>query len=309
VAVNDLVVHPRENDLVLGTHGRGVWILDDVTAIQELTPDVMASEAHLFTPGTAEQIRYESETGHTGDMVFRGQNPPRGAVIDYWLGGAVSADSLELTVLDADGNVIREVEADTARGVNRVTWDLRHERLRSAAPDDAPAWQRQGPGGPLVVPGDYTVRLTVNGESQERSLEVREDPRVDLDGEARRAWTATLHEIASLHDSVAARVKELNELVEDRPNPADEDPFRGSGDEEARERWAALETQEHREIAWQAAELLDRIGGLYWRVSSWTGEPTADQTSRLEFYREMAAELAPAVREVVEEESAGAEER
>ncbi|MFC1500380.1 WD40/YVTN/BNR-like repeat-containing protein [Candidatus Zixiibacteriota bacterium] len=85
VAVNDLLVHPRDNDLVLGTHSRGIWILDNVNAIQELKPDVIASRSHLFTIEPAMMIRIAGEKAHTGDMIFRGENPPVGAIIDFWI--------------------------------------------------------------------------------------------------------------------------------------------------------------------------------------------------------------------------------
>ena len=297
LAVNDLLIHPRENDLVLGTHGRGIWILDDVSAFQELDADVMSSAAHVFSIREASQIRRADVTGHKGDMVFRGENPPVGAIVDYWLDETRGAGDVRLTVLGPDGGVVRELEPDTARGVNRVVWDLRHEPLTSAAPDDAPAWQREGDDGPLVVPGTYTVRLTVDGQRHEQTVEVVEDPRLDVAPDVREEWTATLLEIGELHDRVAADVKRLEELV---AGAEDDDPFRGSGDEESRERWATLPDQRSRDVAWRAAELLDRIEGLYGDVEDWTGEMTADQRSRLEFYREKADELAPQIDEVVE---------
>ncbi len=94
VAFNDLVIHPRDNDLVLATHGRGVWILDQINVLQEITPAIVASSAHLFTIEPASMIRYEGEKGHTGDMIFHGDNPPAGAVIDYYLQDSVEDDDI-----------------------------------------------------------------------------------------------------------------------------------------------------------------------------------------------------------------------
>ena len=88
LAINDFAIHPRDNDLVLATHGRGLWILDNLSALQELTPAVLASDAHLFPIERAKMIRYSNPKAHMGDMVFRGQNPPAGAIIDYYLRGA-----------------------------------------------------------------------------------------------------------------------------------------------------------------------------------------------------------------------------
>ena len=83
---NDLVIHPRDNDLVLASHGRGIWILDKINALQELTPQVIGFAAHLFTVAPAYQIRQTNLKAHTGDMWFRGDNPANGALIDYWIG-------------------------------------------------------------------------------------------------------------------------------------------------------------------------------------------------------------------------------
>ncbi len=122
VAVNDLVIHPRDNDLVLATHGRGVWILDQVNAFQELTPTVAASASHLFSVEDAEQIRYRGERGHTGNMIFEGANPPNGAILDYWL--RTAGTEATLTVQDASGTPVATVRTSTNAGLNRAVWDL-----------------------------------------------------------------------------------------------------------------------------------------------------------------------------------------
>ena len=97
VAVNDLTIQSRENDLLLGTHGRGVWILDQINALQELNAEVMASALHVFTMEPAKQIRLRGEKAHAGDMVFRGSNPAVGALVDFWLADAHD-ESVQLMV-------------------------------------------------------------------------------------------------------------------------------------------------------------------------------------------------------------------
>ncbi|HET7276055.1 MAG TPA: hypothetical protein VFI91_12875, partial [Longimicrobiaceae bacterium] len=205
LAINDLVIHPRDNDLILGTHGRGVWILDQVNAIQEMTPAVLTSDAHLFTIEPAEQIRYAGEKAHTGDMIFRGENPPAGAIIDFYLREAPDSGDVAITIHDASGVEINRLELEAAAGINRAIWDLHYASL-PAAPGRR---GRGGPDGPLVVPGTYTARLTLNGRSYEQPVTVREDPRMACRGTPsgcpiRAEWTERLLVIADLYRAAVA---------------------------------------------------------------------------------------------------------
>ncbi|HSG49094.1 MAG TPA: hypothetical protein VLA43_14840, partial [Longimicrobiales bacterium] len=142
MAFNDLVVHPRDNDLVLATHSRGIWILDNVNALQELDPGVVASRAHLFTAEDAYQIRYRSERGHTGDMIFMGDNPPAGGIVDLWLGAGTDPETVSITVLDATRKTVAAIPAEGLRAgaVNRVVWNL-----RSALGNEQEGGAPQGP--------------------------------------------------------------------------------------------------------------------------------------------------------------------
>jgi photosystem II stability/assembly factor-like uncharacterized protein len=254
LAVNDLVVHPRDNDLVLGTHGRGVWILDDVAALQEMSPDVIAAAGHLFTPEPAEQIRFTNLKAHTGDMIFRGENPPAGGIIDYWL--ASPAGDVNLTIHDGQGREVRRLQPSRNRGVNRVTWDLRHAAIVSANGGSRLT-------GPLVAPGDYEVRLTVAGETSRRTMTVREDPRMDVPAADRRAWTETLLSIGDLFVRAAAVNATLTSSAD-------------------------LGTADDRR---QARELQNRLSRLYNEVGGYTGRPTADQRSQVEYFGQVVERL------------------
>ena len=197
LAINDLQVHPRDNDLVLGTHGRGIWILDDVNAIQQIG-FVDPGRAHVFAPEPATMIRYNGERGHTGDMIFEGDNPPAGAIVDVWVPAGVSAESMTLTVLDGQRMPVSTIpmspNAVEAGRVNRLVWNFRHSMEEGGAPR-----------GPMVVPGTYTLRLDVDGATaSEQQLVVHEDPRLEFDPAVRRMWTATLMENYALADEVSA---------------------------------------------------------------------------------------------------------
>ncbi|MGH9795810.1 MAG: VPS10 domain-containing protein [Candidatus Acidiferrales bacterium] len=141
VAVHDLVIHPRDNDLVAGTHGRGFWVLDDITPLQQLTPEVQAQAAHLFEQRPATIWEDQSRGGVRGHFYFAAPNPPyiperseaskvrgrleSGALINYYL--REPARDVVLTILDEEGNLVRTLDVVGNPGINRAVWDLRAE--------------------------------------------------------------------------------------------------------------------------------------------------------------------------------------
>ena len=266
VAVNDLVIHPRDNDLILGTHGRGIWILDNINALQEITPEVLGSQAHLFSMEVGEQIRYRSEKGHAGDMIFRGTNPAPGALIDFWLAGEVG--DVVLTILNQERGVVAILRTPGERGVNRVTWNLRH-----ADPDQA---ENETPRGPLVVPGHYIVRLEVDGSVSENTLEVREDPRIQVDAGTRRQWTEDLMTLGALARAASDGADEMEEVAE---RVESESSF-----PETLTTWAT-------DLLRQWNELQSRTRSLVREVEGWVGPLTQDQLSRQDYLQEMLGTL------------------
>jgi len=186
--VSGIVVQEHFNDLVISTYGRGFYILDDLAPIQQMTPEVMASASHLFPPRAAYRFRTITAPSSTYDDPTTGEDPQYGATINYYL-KAPAAQAPKITILDAKGRTVRTLTGSNAAGINRLTWDLRDEpgaqtRLLTS-PMYAP-YITVGPEGRvapgtsrlsvLVAPGTYTVRLSVGGLEQARSLEVRKDP-------------------------------------------------------------------------------------------------------------------------------------
>jgi photosystem II stability/assembly factor-like uncharacterized protein len=166
VRIDDVLVHPRDNDLVLATHGRSIWIMDDITALQGMSEQVLASNVHLFEPREAvlwkSDIRQERAV--TGDKNWTGENAPVGTVISYYL-GSVSDGEVSLQIIDPlTDEVIRNLDATSDAGLNRVHWDLRED---PEDPDDE--------FGGEVGPGVYQVRLVVDGEERVERVEVLED--------------------------------------------------------------------------------------------------------------------------------------
>lgn len=178
VAVRDLLVHPRDNDLVLGTHGRSIWIFDDAAAIQQMSAAVLEQPAALFAPKAGVRFaQYRQSTYGMGDKKFYGPNPPFGSPITYYLRD--KAQALKLEIVDGTGKVIRAIaKAPTEAGLNRVYWDLRYEgpHARGEKAEEDEEGFRGPPRGPLAIPGKYTVRLTVGSTVVEEPVEVKADP-------------------------------------------------------------------------------------------------------------------------------------
>ncbi|HEY5545294.1 MAG TPA: hypothetical protein VIK50_04515 [Gemmatimonadaceae bacterium] len=178
VRTDDIEVHPRDGDLIVGTHGRGVWIADDITALQQLTPAVLNADAYLFESRPAVAWLNDRKLGQqvTGQQVFRGENAPRGAAISYHLKSAASGP-VRIQISDVTGRVVRDLEGTGVQGINRVQWNLAPN-----APPGAQAGRGGGGGGGgggfgggSVPPGSYKVTLTVGSTTLTKTVEVLED--------------------------------------------------------------------------------------------------------------------------------------
>ncbi|MGB8579569.1 MAG: glycoside hydrolase [Candidatus Sulfotelmatobacter sp.] len=233
-SMRDLWIH--DNDLIVGTHGRSFWILDDITALREVKT-LSPSEAHLFTPAPAFRIQRDTytDTPLPPDEPFAA-NPPDGAILDYYLPHASSPVTLE--ILDARGQLVRKfsntdkpsvteeelkkqliplywlrpfqaLSADA--GMHRWVWDLhypapdstRHEYPISAIPGDTPRL----PLGPTAMPGTYTARLTVDGKNYSASFVLKMDPRV-------KTSTAGLERKFQLETRLASLLTQTSEAVQ-----------------------------------------------------------------------------------------------
>jgi photosystem II stability/assembly factor-like uncharacterized protein len=228
-SIRDLVV--KDDDLAVATHGRSFWILDDVSPLRQLQATTMASDVTLFAPQRATRVRWNKNTDTPIPQEEpAGENPPDGAIIDYWLKSP--ADVVTLEILDASGKLVRRFRstdtpeplvpdrnipdywirpapqlASTA-GMHRFVWDLHHptptapsfEYPISATYMNTP----REPRGPWALPGTYTVRLSANGRAVEQPLVVRMDPRVKTAPAALERQFALATQLANALDRVAA---------------------------------------------------------------------------------------------------------
>jgi len=220
VPVHDLVV--KDDDLVVATHGRAFWILDDLTPLRENASVHADTTAKLFPPRPAYRVRFPDAVDR---RVPGGDNPPSGATIYYYL-KTVPKDEVKLEILDAQDNVIKtyssvKKEEDAGpsewpdvqhlsetlpveEGLNRFPWNLRYEDPLKVPgtfyETDIP------PKGPMALPGTYHVRLTIGGQTQTASLEVRKDPRIEIS-------RADLEKQFELERQIARRLTALHKTV------------------------------------------------------------------------------------------------
>jgi photosystem II stability/assembly factor-like uncharacterized protein len=175
VAVRDLAIQPRDNDLILATHGRGMWIVDDITPLRHLTADLLSKEA-AFVSAQPVQQRIEAQGGWpAGAASFIGDNPASGAVITYYQKSRHLFGKLKIEIVDSKGNVVDELPGSTRRGLNRVVWTM---HLKPPHVPPAVQLSQAGTQGPRALPGVYTVRLEKNGQKYETQLTVGLDRRV-----------------------------------------------------------------------------------------------------------------------------------
>ena len=183
VRVDDILVHPRDNDLVVGTHGRSILIVDDITPLQQYTPEVAQGDAFLFEVRPAVQWLSDTQKSVTlaGTKHFRGQNPAPGTAISYYLPINLDGD-VSLSITQMDGEIVRTLTGPGDRGINRVQWNLRGD------PPPQPEGAEQAAGGrgggrggggqrqgPAVDAGTYLVTLEVGGMELTRSIVVEPD--------------------------------------------------------------------------------------------------------------------------------------
>jgi hypothetical protein len=213
VPVRDIALQAARDDMVLATHGRGLWIIDDISPLRSLSPEVLASPS-AFLPGRPVMQRTQGNGGWgDGDGTFTGPNPPDGAVIDYYQRTRHVFGKLKIEILDPKGQVIDELPASKRRGINRVVWSMRIKPPRTPA---AAQVAFNSAFGPRVPPGVYTVRMTDDGRVLEETIEVALDPRGGFtvaDRQAQFDAVMQAHALLNRMSGVVDRIKGLQRLA------------------------------------------------------------------------------------------------
>ena len=332
-AMRDLCIH--DTDLIVATHGRSFWILDDITPLREMTDAVASSSAYLFKPRTAYRIRRDTnpDTPLPPDEPAS-ENPPQGAIINYFLGASASG-AVTLEILDAQGKLVRRyastdkpkvTEADLAKtvdvplywlrkpkilsaaaGMHRWLWDLRypspetthHEYPISAIPHDTPRL----PLGPIVVPGEFTVRLSVNGHSFTEPLTVKLDPRLKVQPGSLEEQLQLETHLASLMNAGYEAVGEARSLLDGLNKTSEAEPSgRSPASTRTRQSNTALAHKVKTLLESGAesssapseptlARINGEVGSLYNEVDRADAKPTASQAAAAAEIERESAEL------------------
>ncbi len=309
VPVHDMVIQARENDLVLGTHGRGFWILDDMSILDELTPDVLVTEAHLArVRPTTQMHRIDRGRGSQGQRYFTAKNPPDGAIITYYVNPKTMADTdtstngalseshspnVQVDIVDAEGNLVRRLEprqGEEGTGVQRLVWDLRHALSFEPSEEEAFSFFTGNLRGAFVLPGSYRARLKVGEVERSTSITVEGDPLIAISDADRRAWHDTLLTLDGLFATVKAvlataetskeRLSDIESLLQDRSQPDSSLEEQVATTQEALEEvLIAIRGEGERSRAEQpgAPPLAEGVRQLYANIEIATARPTEEQ--------------------------------
>ncbi len=236
--VSGIVVQEHFNDLVISTYGRGFFILDDITALQQLTPQVLASDLHLFPTRAAYRFRPITAPSTTYDDPTVGENPKYGASINYYF-KTPPAGAVTISILDAKGQVVRTLAGPKDAGLNRAQWDLRSEPTKEVRMRTSPMYAphiRVGADGTrpalgaarnsmLMPPGVYTVKLSAGGRELTQPLTVRKDPNSggteeDIEAQTRmlvdiRDHLNTAADMVNLIEGIRSQIEGLHRVTAD----------------------------------------------------------------------------------------------
>ncbi len=300
VRVDDIQIHARDNALVLATHGRSVWVLDDLSPLERASENTLASDIHLFDVAPATHFRLYGRKGNTGHKWFAAPNPPYGAVINYYVKDKPK-DDVKISVTDKNGVVIRDLKGPKEAGLNRIVWDL---RLNPPAPP--PEGQGVGgggffgrPRGPRVMPGVYVLKISVGDKSATGNVLVQEDPRIQIVEADRGQLNEAIAKAYALQKSAEAARKTMQSLKAqittlqnslkdnaDVSKPVN-DSVQKLSDQLATIQKKLVSAPDNTGSAGPALPdeprpLLSRINGVAFGLDSYTAAPTADELGRIE---------------------------
>ncbi|HEX3227593.1 MAG TPA: hypothetical protein VHQ95_01435, partial [Pyrinomonadaceae bacterium] len=298
VAVRDLAIHPRDKDLVIATHGRGIWIIDDITPLRALTPELLAREAAFIDARPMVQRIPAGGGWANGDAVFVGENPTEEAVITYYQQKRHIFGDLKIEILDSTGKVLSTIPSSKRRGLNRATWPM---RLKAPRVPTAASAAFGATIGPRVLPGTYTVRMSKDKNVYTTQLVVTGDPRSKYTPADRKAQFDLSMKLYSLLADMTFAVDRLNgvrlALEASAAGLPANDPLaarlRAASAEIDVLRKKIVATKEGGAITGEE-RLRENLADLYSNVLNYEGKPTEAQLARTDA---ITRELADVVRD------------
>jgi len=347
VPVDDIAIHPRDNDLVLGTHGRSIWVLDDISPLERLDDKVLRSGLHLFAIRRTIEWRMYGLKGNTGHKRFAASNPPYGALISFYLKSKPDEkEPVKITILDKDGKVIRDIPCEPRKadapapaaprfgappcepkaGINRTNWDLRLAPWAEPTPEQRQAMEAGfgfGPRGPLVEPGPYTVKITAGKEAATQTVEVQEDPRINVttaDRATRQAAIMKLYGLGKTADGDRKTVVDLRSALK-AAMEAWKKPGAAKIPENVQKAAEAISKQLEElhgkfvapqqplgnagpPLTYIPPPLGQRVGRLMGAIEGYTAAPTSQQEEELGVVTKLVGEAHASVKKLVDEDLA-----
>jgi photosystem II stability/assembly factor-like uncharacterized protein len=298
VAVRDLAIHPRDHDLVIATHGRGIWIIDDITSLRALNSDTLAREAIFIQAKPAVQSVSGGGGWVSGDAEFTGDNPTDEAVITYYQRKRHIFGDLKIEVFDPEGKLLGTIPSSKRRGLNRATWSMRVQPPRVPTAASAAFGAAYGP---RVLPGTYTVKMTKDKQTYTTALKVIPDPRSTHTAEDRRSQydlSMKLHRQLGDMTFATERINGIRLALDERAaRLAADDPLRArllSASAQVDElRKKIVATKEGGAITGEE-RLREFLTGLYGDVVFYEGRPSQMQGERADA---LARELGDVVKD------------
>jgi photosystem II stability/assembly factor-like uncharacterized protein len=286
VAVRDIALQARESDLVLATHGRGIWVIDNIAPLRSLTPDLMSKEAVLIEGRPAVQYFNANGGWGEGDESFSGPSRPEDARIDYYQKGRHIYGDLKIEIFDQDGKLVDTVSGSKHRGLNRAAWSM---RLKPPTVPPAASAMFGAAQGPRVLPGTYTVKMTKGEQVYSEQLKVVLDPRATYTvGDRKQQYELAMRLYRMLgHMSYAvAAISGVRDDAQARAGKLPEkDPLRARLQQLAQQvdvlRSKIVATKEGGAITGEE-RIREHLGELYGDVNQYEGRPADYQVARAE---------------------------
>lgn len=310
VAVHDLVVHATEHDLVIGTHGRGVYIIDDITPLRGVTQETIDANVAILPTRPAAMVLTTQLQSFGAHDSFAAINPPQAATIVYYLKKRHLFGDLKIDVYDKAGRLIATLPGGKRRGLNRVEWPMRFK-----APKFPPSTSLV-PGffGPRVPEGEYRVVLTKGKETLESTVQLVADPRTphsNRDRKAQQELALELYDMINELTFLSDNLIEVREQALDRATAVDDAELSGdlkSYAEALEELRTSLSVTEGGLLAGKE-KLRERLGTLYGNVTSYDGPPSSTQFDRRDTLGEELAEGMAASEPLLNDQLASINER
>ncbi|OQX75751.1 MAG: hypothetical protein B6D61_09795, partial [Bacteroidetes bacterium 4484_249] len=284
VSVRDLVIQERENDLVLGTHGRGIMIIDDITPLRQLTEETLQEDVAFLNSRPYELGYLGWEMGLTGDDEFVGSNSPGASMISYYLKKRHVFGDMFIEIYNDKGEKVKELPAGKRKGINRVPWRM---RMKPPKVPKSPLMAFRAMYGPTYPPGEYTVKIVKSENTYDGKVNVVYDPTIPHSKEERDVRYKTLMEAYNLLQDLGF----LDKQVRDIRDQAKENSLKANNKTLSKKLSFLSDRMEkmHKELVATTVtsaitgeeKLREKIGDIYSSILGYQGKPTKSQVDRL----------------------------